>query len=308
MGAAQVAGGVTLPPVGLWAGWLAGVPASEERRLVRAWEAAGAAVLWISEAFGKEALTHAATILAATEHTLVATGVAVIHARDAVAAAAGARTLAEAWPGRFLLGLGVSHPEMLVRRGASYGGPLDAMRAYLDAMDAARWTGPEVAAPPRLLAALGDGMLRLGAERADGVHPYLVTPEHTAHARAVIGSGPLLAPEQAAVVAADPGTARAAAREHLAVYLALGNYRRSLRRQGFAEDDLDGGGSDRLVDALVAWGTAEHVADRVAAHHAAGADHVAVHLLPASAHTDRVQDAAEVLAAVAGRAPGGSSA
>ena len=152
-------------------------------------------------------------------------------------------------------------------------------------MDAARWTGPEVAPPPRLIAALGDRMLRLGAERADGVHPYLVTPRHTAHARALIGPDTILAPEQAVVLTADPVTARAAAREHLALYLTLTNYCRSFLRQGLTEDDLAGGGSDRLVDALVAWGPPERIAARVAEHHAAGADHVGVQILPAPGPT-----------------------
>ncbi len=289
---------MTLPRIGLWCGWLSAVSAEETRRLVRAWEDAGAEAVWVSEAFGKETMTHAATILAATERLVVATGVAILQARDPVAAASAARTLNDAWPGRFVLGLGVSHPELMQRRDAPYAGPVTAMRTYLQAMDAARWTGPEVAPPPRLVAALGDRMLRLAAELADGVHPYLVTPRHTAHARALLGPDAIVAPEQAVVLTADAGTARAVAREHLALYLTLTNYRRSFLRQGLTEDDLAGGGSDRLVDALVAWGPPERIAERVAEHHAAGADHVGVQILPTPG-SERVDDAAALLGSFA---------
>lgn len=215
-----------------------------------------------------------------------------------MAAASGARTLAEAFGGRFVLGLGVSHRELVDRRGGHYAGPVAAMEAYLDAMDAARWQGPEVEPPLRLVAALGDRMLRLGAERAGGVHPYKVTVDHTAHARALLGDGPVIATEQAAVLATDPQVARAVARQHLATYLGLDNYRRSFLRQGFDLADLTDGGSDRLVDALVAWGEPQAVAARVEQHRGAGADHVAIQLLPGDPGEDAVESVRAVLAAL----------
>ena len=155
-----------------------------------------------------------------------------------------------------MLTLGVSHAPIVTRRGHAYTRPLTAMREHLDGMAATRYAAPAPAEPaPLLLAALAPGMMRLAAERADGAHPYLVTPEHTATARATLGPGKILAPEQGVVLQDDPEAARAAARQHLAVYLPMENYTRCWRRLGFEEEDLADGGSDRLVDALVAWGT-----------------------------------------------------
>jgi probable F420-dependent oxidoreductase len=167
-------------------------------------------------------------------------------------------------------------------RGGRYDKPLTRMRAYLDAMDSAFYVSPRPAKEPRrVLAALGPRMLELAAERALGAHSYFVPVQHTAFARQVLGEGPLLCPEQAVVLCTDPALARATARAHMATYLALGNYTDNLRRLGWAEADLAGGGSDALVDAIVAWGDADAVAERVRAHHAAGADHVCLQVLTA---------------------------
>jgi probable F420-dependent oxidoreductase len=154
------------------------------------------------------------------------------------------------------------------------------MREYFDQLDAA---SPRVPQGERALAALGPKMLELARERTAGAHPYLVSPEHTAAAREVLGDGPLLAPEQKVVLETDPDTARAVARQHLAVYLRLPNYTNNLLRTGFSEDDLAGGGSDRLVDGIVVWGDLDAVAGRVRAHHDAGADHVCLQVLLADA-------------------------
>jgi probable F420-dependent oxidoreductase len=154
------------------------------------------------------------------------------------------------------------------------------MRSYLDAMDAAPFAAaPPTASPTRVLAALHPKMLRLAAERSSGSHPYFVTPEHTARARAILGPDKLLAPEQAVCLETDPEKARRIARAHMAIYLGLPNYRRNLETLGFTADDLDGGGSDRLVDAIVAWGDTDVVAERVRAHREAGADHVCIQVL-----------------------------
>jgi probable F420-dependent oxidoreductase len=168
-------------------------------------------------------------------------------------------------------------------RNHRYEKPLSFMRRYLDAMDGAPFmAAPPTSPPSRVIGALHPKMLALAAERAAGAHPYFVPPEHTARAREIMGRGPLLAPEQALVLERDAATARAIARGHMAMYLGLPNYVRNLRSLGFGDDDLTGGGSDRLVDAIVAWGDVDALRGRVRAHHAAGADHVCVQVLSAN--------------------------
>jgi probable F420-dependent oxidoreductase len=192
--------------------------------------------------------------------------------------AAAVKALTEAFPERVLLGLGVSHRDLVEDlRGHHYDRPLTAMRRYLAAMDRAPYTGQRPTTPVRrVLAALGPQMLRLAAEHADGAHPYLVTPDHTATAREIMGAEPLLCPEQAVVLEHDPGRAREVGRAFLSVYLAQPNYAANLLRLGFTEEDIAVPGSDAVVDALVAWGTIEQIVQRVTAHFDAGADHVAV--------------------------------
>jgi probable F420-dependent oxidoreductase len=244
-------------------------------------ESLGFRALWIPEAIGREAFTSAATLLAGTKKLIVATGIANVWARDAMTMAAAQRTLAEAYPDRFLLGIGVSHaPIVETVRGHLYKKPLAFMRAYLDAMDAAAFMAVPPATPPkRVIGALHPKMLALSAERADGAHPYFVPPEHTARARTTIGKTALLAPEQAVVLEKDPSTARTIARMHMQTYLGLPNYVRNLLSLGFTDADVADGGSDRLVDAIVAWGDVDAVVKRVKAHHDAGADHVCLQVL-----------------------------
>lgn len=268
----------TLARHGVWAGQLGLVDADEVRRGARHIEDAGFGAIWVGEADGREALTHAGLVLAATERIVVATGIANIWARDAQAMVNAARTLAEAHDGRFALGMGASHAPLVSRRGHRYDRPYAAMVDYLDAIEVAAYTSPPPPhEPPRLLAALGPRMLRLAGERADGAHTFLVPVEHTARARELLGASATLAPEQAVVLAVDRDTARARAGGHVATYLDLPNYRRNLARLGWDDADLDDGGSDRLFDALVAWGDEDDVAARVRAHLDAGADHVALH-------------------------------
>lgn len=268
--------------VGIWA-FLDALPATAAQDAAREIEDLGFGALWIPEAIGREAFTHAAILLAGTRRLVVATGIANVWARDAMAMAAAQRTLCEAHPDRFLLGLGVSHEPMVGGlRGHDYRKPLSYMRAYLDAMDAAIFAAAQPATPPRrVLAALHPKMLELARERSWGSHPYFVTPDHTVRARAALGPDRLLAPEQAILLETDSTKARAIARQHMAIYLGLANYRRNLLDLGFAEADLADGGSDRLVDAIVAWGDVDAVADRVRAHYAAGADHVCLQALTA---------------------------
>ena len=269
-----------LTEAGVWASQLGLVPAPEARRAAAAIEELGYGAIWVGEADGREALTHAGLLLEATHHLVVATGIANIWARDAQAMINGARTLAEAHPGRFVLGIGASHTPLVARRGQTYQRPYAMMREYLDAMARAGYTSPRPRTePPVVLAALGPRMLRLAGERAQGAHTYFVPVEHTRRAREQLGPESLLAPEQAMVLAADRAAARAVAGRHVARYLDLDNYRRNLPRLGWHDDDLADGGSDRLFDALVAWGGPEVVAARVGEHLAAGADHVALHVL-----------------------------
>jgi probable F420-dependent oxidoreductase len=261
--------------VGIWTFQLEQQPWSRAREAAAELEAQGWGAIWIPEALGREAFTHAALLLGATRRIPIATGIANIWVRDPMAAAGAQKTLAEAYPDRFLLGLGVSHQPMVGMRGHDYAKPLSYMRAYLDAMDRAPFMSPAPAEPPpRVIGALAPGMLRLAAERTRGAHPYLVPPEHTARAREILGRGPLLAPEQGVVLETDPTVARAIARAHLAIYLGLENYRNNFFRLGFTEADVAPPGSDRLVDAIVAWGSVDAIVRRVKAHHDAGADHV----------------------------------
>jgi probable F420-dependent oxidoreductase len=246
-------------------------------------EELGSPTFWITETVGREAFTFAGLLLGATRRLTVATGIASIWGRDALTASAAQKTITEAHGDRFVLGLGVSHRVVVEgARGQEYRAPYTAMWNYLDAMDAAPFRSASPSTPPRrLLAALGPRMLELSATRADGAHPYLTTPQHTAEAREILGAGPILAPEQMVVLESAAEPARARARASLERYLTLPNYRASLLRQGFTEDELAGGGSDRLVDALVARGDEEAVRRRVQEHLDAGADHVCVQPLPA---------------------------
>jgi probable F420-dependent oxidoreductase len=264
--------------VGAWLGALGWAPAAVERDIAAEVEELGYGALWYSEAHnGKESLSHGALLLAATRRIVVASGIANIWVRDPMAMVAGANALAEAFPGRFVLGMGVSHPPQLAPRGLSYGKPVATMRAYLESMDVAEYTGPRPTEPlPRLLGALRPPMLELAAAMADGAHPYLVPVEHTRRARSILGPDKLLATEQFVVVEDDPVEARRLGREALAWYLTLPNYTDNLRWLGFGDDDLARGGSDALVDALVAWGDEDAIRERVALHLEAGADHVCI--------------------------------
>jgi probable F420-dependent oxidoreductase len=267
--------------IGLWTSALDRQPAAVVREAVAEIEGLGYGTLWVGEAARREAFANAALLLSASTTLVVATGIANIWVRDPMAMAAGQRTLSEAWGGRFLLGVGVSHDPLVSPRGHRYERPLDAMREYLDAMDRAHYDAPALEAAPtaRVLAALGPRMLALAAERAEGAHPYLVPPEHTHQARRILGPTALLCPEVAVVLEPEPDRARRIARAHLGTYLALANYRRNLARMGYGEDDFANAGSDRLIDAVVAWGPLEQATGRVQRHLEAGADHVAVQVL-----------------------------
>jgi probable F420-dependent oxidoreductase len=266
---------------GIWTFSFDQQPASRARELVAEIESLGYGTVWIPEAVGRDPLVSAALLLSGTERISVATGIASIYARDAMAMASGHRALTEWFPGRFVLGLGVSHAPMVEgMRGHEYGPPVPTMRAYLDAMDAAPYMAAAPSAPPeRVLAALGPKMLALAASRTQGAHPYNVSPMHTKEARAILGAGPVLAPDQKVILETDPAAARAIAREALSIYMGLPNYLNNFRRMGFDDADLADGGSDRLMDAVFAWGTTDQVVARLHEHLEAGADHVAVNVV-----------------------------
>lgn len=267
---------MTLGRVGIWSGLFAGDRETAKEAAVEL-ERLGYGALWLNNV--PELFDLARELLGATERIVVATGIASIWTHPPEAVAAAHHALTQAYPHRFLLGLGVSHAPIVDREQAGqYSRPVERMAAYLDALDAAPTPVP---VHERVLAALGPRMLTLARERSAGAHPYLVTVEHTRQARAVLGAGRLLAPEQGVVLATDPVQARSIARARLAMYLQLPNYTNSWLRLGFTPDDLAAGGSDRLVDALVAWGGVDAIRERVAAHLDAGADHVCLQVLTA---------------------------
>ncbi len=280
--AAAYSAGMSLAQVGLWTASLDGVTAGDLPRIAADVDTQGWSSLWFGEAYGREAFTAAGLLLSAGGRLRVGTGIANIYGRDAIACAAAARTLDAVHPGRFVLGLGVSHAPLVERlRGHEYGRPLQEMGAYLDALLAAPAIVPgEEHLPPVVLAALGPRMLELAAARTQGALPYLVLPEHTAQARAVLGDGAQLVVEQAVVVTPDidEDAWRHRAHEHLELYTGLPNYRTSFLRQGFTEGDLVRGGSESLKRAMVPFGV-EAARARIDAHLAAGADEVVVQVL-----------------------------
>ncbi|MEU6402156.1 LLM class F420-dependent oxidoreductase [Streptomyces sp. NPDC046985] len=259
--------------VGRYGVWSVGLRSEDPARRGEIGEAAaeleelGFGAAWLG---GNSTAHHAVPLLESTSKLTVGTSIQSVWQLDAEACAAGYAEVEAAHPGRFVLGLGVSH----AKRVDQYHRPYSAMVDYLDALDAAQ-------VPPnrRVLAALGPKMLRLSGDRAAGAIPYLVTPEHTARAREILGEGPLLAPEFKVVMERDADRARTTARAYLARYLELPNYTDNFLRLGFSEDDVRGGGSDRLVDAVVAWGEDSRIRDRVEEFRAAGADHVVIQVV-----------------------------
>ena len=272
---------VDIGRVGIWYGGIDALPTPEAQRAAQLVEELRFGALWVAEAVGRDPFVSSAVLLSATTTLPLATGIANIYARDPMTMAAGQKTLAEAFPGRFLLGMGVSHGHLVAGvRKHDWSKPYSYMVEYLDRMDKALFMarGPETD-PGRVLAALGPKMLELSATRANGSHPYFTTPDHTKLARDTMGADALLAPEQMVVLETDPTEARRIARAGMKIYLGLPNYYNNLKRSGYDETDFADGGSDRLVDAIVAWGTDDKIASRVAEHHAAGADHVCVQVL-----------------------------
>jgi probable F420-dependent oxidoreductase len=254
--------------------WWSGAWRSEDQSIdvVAELEDLGYGAIWSSGGFDPGLADRFARLLGATDHIAVASGIVSIWTSPAEEIARAVDALEADHPGRFLLGIGASHGPIV----QDYNRPYSHMVSYLDALDASTPTVPK---DRRALAALGPKMLSLSAERSAGAHPYFVPVEHTARAREILGPGPLLAPEVTVVLESDPERARELARTFTTGYLGLPNYANNLRTLGYGEDDLAGGGSDRLVDAVVAWGDVDAVAGRLRQHHEAGADHVCVQVI-----------------------------
>jgi probable F420-dependent oxidoreductase len=259
--------------VGVWSGQFMGLEPSAAADAAAAIEALGYGTVWIPGGAGGDVLDRCDAALGGSERLAVATGILNVWRHDAAEVAASTSSLNQRHAGRFLLGIGVSHQRLI---GDEYVGPLAKMTSYLDELDAAGQTSDV-----RVLAALRPRMLQLAKERAAGTHPYFVPPEHSAAARTLLGAGPIVAPMQAVSLLTDPTDARDMARRFCSIYLGLPNYTNNLRRLGYTDDDLTAPGSDRLVDAIVAWGTVDHIAARVRAHIDAGADHVCLQIIGA---------------------------
>ena len=266
-----------LGKIGIWSTTLRRADPTEISEAAAELDELGFGTLWISGGAGGPLFDDVERLLRATERAVVATGVLNLWSHEPADVAAEHARLSAAYGRRIMLGIGVSHGPMVSRLdGAVYAKPLAKTRQYLDALDA---TPVPVPVAERLLGALGPRMLELARERSAGAHPYLVTVDHTAFARRVLGDDALLAPEQMVILDDDSTSARESARAHLERYLRLPNYTNNLMKFGLSEDDLLGGGSDRLVDAVVAWGDLDAVASRIEEHLDAGADHVGIQVL-----------------------------
>jgi probable F420-dependent oxidoreductase len=264
--------------VGMWF-FLDGMSAPDSAEFARKVEKLGYRTLWIPEAVGREPFAHAAYLLSKTDRLNLATGIANIYARDPITMASASKTVAELSGGRFILGIGVSHKPLVTNlRGHSYDKPYSYMREYVPKMKSALYMAP---APkeevPVLIAALHPKMLAFAAEQTRGTHTYFVPPEHTAKARAAIGKDPWICAAQAVILETDTAKARKAARDYMKTYVPrLPNYTNNLKALGWADAEFENGCSDRLVDAIVAWGTEQKIRERIDAHLKAGATHVCI--------------------------------
>jgi probable F420-dependent oxidoreductase len=269
-----------LGKLGVWA-FIDSMTAPEAARFAQQLEQWGYSALWIPEAVGRDPFSIISYLAAHTKTLVFATGIANIYARDPMAMNAIHKTVSELAPDRFVLGLGVSHAPLVKDiRGHAYQKPVSTMRAYLQSMQNALYMAPSAPEPaPILLGALRENMLRLSAEKASGAHPYFVPPEHTAWARNILGPDALLCPEQMVLRETDADNARRIARAHTTTYTGLDNYKNNLKQFGFVESDFDNGGSDKLVDAIVAWGDERALQSRIKAHWQAGANHVCIQAL-----------------------------
>ncbi len=290
-------------PMGIWSSQVDVLPWKDAARFARAVDELEFGSLWFPESTGREAMANAGKIITSTSSLVVATGIANIFARDAVAMRNGQRTILDGNEGRFVLGLGVSHAPILQLRGATGGPPVQTMSEYLTAMAAAPFRGDYVPEGPIVLAALGPKMLQLAADRTSGAHTYLTTVEHTRGAREILGEAELICAPWA-VVGESRARGLEVARGHLRRYLELPNYTKNLIALGWSERDLASDNpSEALIDALVAIGSAEDVVRRVEEHLDAGASHAAVHILQERPDADAAIAVAEMIRSAAVQRP-----
>jgi len=265
-----------LGSVGVWSGALRNGERSAVLEAAAELEELGYGTIWFPGGQHEGLAEHIQAMLEHTRRVVVATGIVSIWTHPAAAIAAMHHRITQAFPGRFLLGIGISHQHVVQGAGLQYEKPLQKLRSYLDELDTAPTPVP---IDERILASLGPRSLRLARERSLGTHPYFVPVEHTRIARQAVGPDKVVAPEQMVVVETDPDRARAIARPSIDRYLHAPNYTNNLLRLGFSEQDFANGGGDRLVDAIVAWGDPATIMQRVREHHAAGADHVCIQVL-----------------------------
>jgi probable F420-dependent oxidoreductase len=265
-----------LGSIGVWSGALRRGDPQEMYAAAAELEEMGYSALWFPGGAYEGIADHIRKMLAATRRAVIATGIISIWTHPAAATAAMHSELTRAYPDRFLLGIGISHPNVVQTAGLTYEKPLQKLRSYLDELDAAPTPVP---VSERILASLGPLSLKLSRDRSAGTHPYFMPVEHTRISREAVGPGKIVAPELMVVVESDPSRARGIARPSMDRYLHAPNYVNNLLRLGFTEDDIGNGGSEKLVDALIAWGSPEKIMERVREHHAAGADHVCIQVL-----------------------------
>lgn len=270
--------------LGVWAGFddLTATQGAAFARRIEQW---GYSAVWMPEGFGRDVIAQSAWLLANTGSLVVASGIANIYGRDPMTMHAGQMGLNEQSGGRFLLGLGVSHGAIVNGvRGHDYGKPIETMHKFLAAMKTVPYNAPPPPETPQtVIAALGPKMIALSRDEADGAHTYNVSPQHTAEARKILGPGKRLCVEQMMVLETDPARAREAARKTLTFYFTLPNYVNNWKRMGFTDDDCANGRSDRLIDDTVAWGDEAALVKRIEQHWEAGADHVCIQPLSATA-------------------------
>jgi probable F420-dependent oxidoreductase len=257
--------------------FLDGFTGAQTGQFARKVEQLGYSALWFAETRGREPFSFASYLLSQTERLIVATGIAVVYAYEPIAIANAARTLGELYGDRFVLGLGVSNQRGNAARGIPYGKPVSFMREYLAKMKDAPYIAPKPAhEPPVVIAGMMPKMLQLAATATHGTHTYFTTVEQIARTRAAIGTQPWLCAELGVMLEADANKARAAIRQYIQIYLTIDHYLKRFREVGFTDADFTNGGSDRLVDAIVAWGTADKIRERIAAYYKAGASHVCI--------------------------------
>jgi probable F420-dependent oxidoreductase len=264
-----------LASIGVWSG----VFRQEKPEVLKAAaevEDLGYGVIWMPGGQHAGLADHLRNLLQSTRRAVVATGIVSIWTHPPAETAAMHHALEQAYPDRFLLGIGISHQRSVEASGITYEKPLRKLREYLDALDVAPSPVP---VDERILASLGPLSLKLSRDRSVGTHPYFMPVEHTRISREAVGPGKIVAPEQMVVLETNPERARTIARAAADRYLHAPNYVNNLLRLGYTEDDIANGGSERLIDALIAWGEPATIARRIAEHHAAGADHVCIQVL-----------------------------